>query len=199
MRIVKVENASIIKVLDTLQNGGIIVYPTETLYGIGVKYDLKEVLKKVYEIKKRPHEKAFPLIADLKHLELVAEFIPYVAQKLIEKYWPGPLTLLLPAKNNLPEEITRDGKVAVRMPGQSFALNLIQASTFPITATSANISGYKSADNIDDVLKYFKNEEIELIIDGGKLSGIPSTIVDVTVEPPEIIRKGAIQPDLSLH
>jgi len=85
------------------------------------------------------------------------------------------------------------------MPGQSFALNLIQASTFPITATSANISGYKSADNIDDVLKYFKNEEIELIIDGGKLSGIPSTIVDVTVEPPKIIRKGAIQPDLSLH
>lgn len=197
MKIVKTEEINIKEVLNLLENDGIIVYPTETLYGIGVRYDRERLLKKVFEIKKRPEEKSFPLIVNLKHLEMVAEFIPPLAQKLIEKYWPGPLTLLLPAKRNLPEQITKHGKVAVRMPGESFALKLILEAPFPITATSANISGYQAADCIETVIKYFKDSPIDLLIDGGKLPGIPSTIVDVTVTPPQIIRKGAVEPQLS--
>lgn len=199
MKIVKAEEINIIEVLEILENNGIIIYPTETLYGIGVKYDNRKLLKKVFEIKKRPVEKSFPLIVNLKHLELITEFIPSIAKKFIEKYWPGPLTLLLPAQKNLPKRITKDNKVAVRMPGESFALKLIQASQFPITATSANISGYPAADCIEAVMKYFENSSIELLIDGGKLPGIPSTIVDVTVEPPQLIRKGAIEIDLSFY
>lgn len=199
MKIVKAEQINIIEVLEILENNGIIIYPTETLYGIGVKYDNIMLLRKVFEIKKRPEEKSFPLIVNLGHLELITEFIPSIAKKFIEKYWPGPLTLLLPAKKNLPEGITKDNKVAVRMPGESFALKLIQASRFPITATSANISGHPAADSIEAVLKYFKNSPIDLLIDGGKLPGIPSTIVDVTVEPPQLIRKGAIEIDLSFY
>lgn len=195
MKIFKVEEARINEILDILNRGGIIIYPTETLYGIGAKYNLTESLKKIYEIKKRPEEKTFPLIVNRDNIFKVVKFIPSIAQDLIEKYWPGPLTLLLPAKNELPEEIVKDGKVAVRMPGKSFALELIEASEFPIISTSANISGQKPASSFDEVIKYFKDSPIDLFIDGGKLLGIPSTIVDTTVKPPKILRKGAI--DLS--
>lgn len=198
MNLLKADEVNIKEVLKILDHGGIIIYPTETLYGIGAKYNNRKALKKVFEIKKRPSEKSFPLIVDLKHLNLVAEYIPSVAKKLIEKYWPGPLTIILPARENLSQIIKKNGKVAVRMPGESFALKLIKESSFPITATSANISGYPAADCIETVLKYFK-EDIDLIIDGGKLPGIPSTIVDVTVQPPEILRQGIIKPDLSFY
>ncbi len=193
MKLIKVEAVNIEEVKNILEKGGIIIYPTETLYGIGAKYDDKKALKKIFEIKKRPSEKSFPLIIDLKHLELVAENIPDFAWELIEKYWPGPLTIILPAKAGLPKEITKNGTVAVRMPGESFALKLIKELPFPITATSANSSQMPPADCIEKVLEYFKDEEIELIIDGGKLFGIPSTIIDVTVNPPRMIREGAIK------
>lgn len=198
MKLLKVDETDITEVLEILEQGGIIVYPTETLYGIGVKYDNKKALKKVFEIKKRPLEKSFPLIVDLKHLELITDFIPPIAMKLIERYWPGPLTIVLPARKNLSRRIKKNGKVAVRMPGESFALKLIKSSPFPITATSANISSYPAADCIDTVLKYFK-EGIDLIIDGGKLPGMPSTIVDITVDPPKILRQGIIKIDLSFY
>ncbi|GAQ93988.1 L-threonylcarbamoyladenylate synthase [Thermodesulfovibrio aggregans] len=193
MKLADATKVNIKKVLEILENDGIIIYPTETLYGIGARFDSQIALKKIFEIKKRPKEKSFPLIVNLKNLNLVVESIPKEAQDLIEKFWPGPLTLLLPAKKNLPEEITKDGKVAVRMPGDSFALRLIKESSFPITATSANLSGLPPADCIDTVVEYFKETPVDLIIDGGKLPGIPSTIVDVTVKPPKVIRKGAIE------
>ena len=197
MELLKVNDVKIIDVIKILERDGIIIYPTETLYGIGVKYDNKKLLKKVFEIKNRPSEKTFPLIINLKHLDLLVSSIPPLAQKLIEKYWPGPLTLILPAKEGLPEEITSNKTVAVRMPGASFALDLIKNSPFPITATSANISGFPAASDIETVIKYFEKSDITLFIDGGKLRGIPSTIVDVSVTPPKIIRKGAIDIDLS--
>ncbi|MDI1472329.1 MAG: L-threonylcarbamoyladenylate synthase [Thermodesulfovibrio sp.] len=199
MKLLKTSDVKIVDVIKILERDGIIIYPTETLYGIGVKYDNKKLLKKVFEIKNRPSEKTFPLIINLNHLDLLVSSIPPLAQKLIEKYWPGPLTLILPAKDGLPEEITSNKTVAVRMPGESFALELIKNSPFPITATSANISGYPAASDIETVLKYFEKSDITLFIDGGSLQGIPSTIVDVTITPPKIIRKGAIDIDLSFY
>ncbi len=199
MKLLKTSDVKIVDVIKILERDGIIIYPTETLYGIGVKYDNKKLLKKVFEIKNRPSEKTFPLIINLNHLDLLVSSIPPLAQKLIEKYWPGPLTLILPAKDGLPEEITSNKTVAVRMPGESFALELIKNSPFPITATSANISGYPAAFDIETVLKYFEKSDITLFIDGGSLQGIPSTIVDVTITPPKIIRKGAIDIDLSFY
>ncbi len=192
MKLIKAEAVEIEEVRSILENGGIIIYPTETLYGIGAKYDDSNALKKIFEIKKRPSEKSFPLIIDLRHIEIVADKIPDVAWEFIKKYWPGPLTLILPAKKGLPEEITKNGTVAVRMPGESFALKLIKELPFPITATSANLSQMPAADCIEKVLEYFK-EEVDLIIDGGKLPGAPSTIIDVTVNPPRVLRVGAIK------
>ncbi|MCX7988060.1 MAG: L-threonylcarbamoyladenylate synthase [Thermodesulfovibrio sp.] len=199
MKLLKAHEISIDEVIRILQKDGIIIYPTETLYGIGVKYDNKYLLRKVFEIKKRPKEKVFPLIVNLSHLKLLVSNIPLIAEKLIEKYWPGPLTLILPAKDGLPEEIVLNKTVALRMPGESFALNLIKKSPFPITATSANISGHPAASDMETALKYFNLEEIDLFIDGGKLKGIPSTIIDVTIKPPKIIRKGALNIDLSSY
>ncbi len=200
MQVLKEELVNLLKIIDFLENDGILIYPTETLYGIGVKFDNRKQLKKIFELKKRPKEKVFPLIVNLNHLNLLITSLPSIAKKLIDQYWPGPLTLLLPAKTNLPPEIISDNKVAIRMPGVSFALNLIKLSPFPITATSANISGLPGASDVEEVIKYFQDsKENILVIDGGKLQGIPSTIIDVTIYPPKIIRQGAVNIDLSSY
>lgn len=200
MRLLKAKEVNFLEIIEFLERGGIIIYPTETLYGMGVKYNNRIQLKKIFEIKKRPAEKVFPLIVNLNHLDLLVVSIPLIAKKFIEQYWPGPLTLLLPAKDDLPVEITMNKKIAVRMPGESFALELIKKSPFPITATSANISGMLPASDIEEVIRYFKDLYNDLlIIDGGRLKGVPSTILDVTVSPPKIIRRGALNIDLSSY
>lgn len=198
MRLLKIQEVDFNYLVNFLEKGGVIIYPTETLYGIGVKYDNKSALKKVFELKKRPLERVFSLIVNLKHLEFLVTSIPPLAEKLIKKYWPGPLTLLLPAKDNLPDEITKNNKIALRMPGESFALDFIKVSPFPITATSANTSDAPAASDIKKVLEYFGDYNSKLlIIDGGTLLGIPSTIVDLTLNPPKVIRKGALDIELS--
>jgi L-threonylcarbamoyladenylate synthase len=184
--------------VDMLKKGGIVAYPTETFYGLGVKFDLEDSLKKLYKIKKRPEEKAMPLIIGNKDLlPVVTLSVNSMAVTLMEKFWPGPLTLIFPAKENLSDYITAGTrKVAVRIPGESFALNLAQSTTFPITATSANTSGTAPAQDAETVIRYF-GDKIDLLIDGGTTSGgLPSTIVDVTENKIKILRKGAIQKDL---
>ncbi len=126
-------------------------------------------------------------------LDLIASCITVSAEKLAEKFWPGPLTLLLPAKPDISEFITaKTGKIAVRIPGESFALDLARSLGFPITATSANISGMPPADNADDVIRYF-GDALDLIIDCGKTpGGKPSTIVDASGEKIRFLRAGAV-------
>lgn len=183
----------IAKSLSILKKGGIIAYPTETFYGLGAKYDLENALERLYEIKKRPIEKAMPLIiGDIEQLPLLTEEIKDTAKRLIKRFWPGPLTMVFNARANLSQYLVSDKKVAVRIPGESFALRLALASGFPITSTSANLSGMPPASNAEMVCRYFK-EEIDLIIDGGETKvGLPSTIIDVTGEEIKLIRKGAI-------
>jgi L-threonylcarbamoyladenylate synthase len=180
--------------ISILKNGGIIAYPTETFYGLGAKYDIDSALKRLYEIKQRPGEKAIPLIiGDIEQLSLLADSINASAKKLINRFWPGPLTILLHSRAGLSEYIVSENKVAVRIPGESFALKLAKASGFPITATSANISGMPPADSASLVFDYF-NDRIDLIVDDGKTKGgLPSTIVDATGGIIKIIRKGAVE------
>jgi L-threonylcarbamoyladenylate synthase len=190
---------SISKAIDVLQKGGIIAYPTETFYGLGVKFNMPDSLKRLYELKKRPNEKAMPVIIGKREqlTEIVSgewlKCIPSSAESLIEEFWPGPLTLLLPAKEGLSGYLTADtGKIAVRVPGESFALCLAKRAGFPITATSANLSGMSPAENAGMVMKYF-DESIDLLIDGGKTpGGLPSTIVDLSEGKINIVREGAI-------
>jgi len=183
----------LIESVSVLKKGGIIAYPTETFYGLGAKYDLENALERLYEIKKRPIEKAMPLIiGDIEQLHLLTEEIGNAAKRLIDKFWPGPLTMLFNARSNLSKYLVSENRIAVRMPGESFALKLVRASGFPITSTSANISGMPPANNAEMVIRYFK-EDIDLIIDGGETrGGLPSTIIDITEEKIRLIRRGAV-------
>jgi L-threonylcarbamoyladenylate synthase len=202
MLLIKINHKNLDQVLqsavDVLKNGGIIAYPTETFYGLGTRIDREDSLQKLYEIKQRPRDKAMPLIIGNKgQLSSIAADINSSAKTLMERFWPGPLTMLFPAKKHLSELITAGtDKVAVRIPGESFALHLAQSARFPFTATSANPSGMPPAQDAETVIRYF-GDKIELIIDCGPApGGLPSTIVDVTTEDTKILREGAVKKEL---
>jgi len=185
----------------TIKEGGLVAFPTETFYGIGARYDDGHVLKRLYELKKRPHDNAIPLIiGKVENLSLLTSLVTPFAAKLIERFWPGPLTLLFRALINISELITAGtGKIAVRVPGKSFALDLARAIGMPVTSTSANISGMPASDNPGDVARIL-GSGLDLLIDGGKTpGGKPSTIVDVTREKIEIVRQGVIADDKILR
>ncbi len=176
-----------------LKSGGIIAYPTETFYAIGVNAMDEGALKKLYKLKGRPQKKPLPvIIGDKKRLKTLIKRLSPQAEKLIKRFWPGPLTIVFEASLDIPELLTaKTGKIAVRIPGEKIALGLLKKAGFPITSTSANPSGKPPATRPEKVIKYFGNR-IVLLIDGGKTpGGKPSTIVDVT-GPMKILREGAV-------
>jgi L-threonylcarbamoyladenylate synthase len=180
--------------LRILERGGIVAYPTESYYALGVLATDEKALENLFLLKKRPAEKPLPLIVgDMETLLSVVKRVPGRAAELMERYWPGPLTIIFEAADNISDLLTAcTGRVAVRMPGESAALYLAREAGFPITATSANISSEPPADNIDAVLNYF-GDSIDLIIDGGGTpGGKPSTIVDATTGTLKILREGRI-------
>ncbi len=188
------ENEVIQKAVSILLNGGTVAYSTETIYGLGAKYDDEQAVKRLYELKNRPRAKAMPLIiGSVEQLAMLTQCVNDAAFDLISRFWPGPLTLIFRARDGLNSYITSDSKVAVRIPGESFALHLVRFAGFPITATSANISGKPPAHNADMVADYFP-EGLALIVDGGESQiALPSTIVDVTEKSPLVLREGAIK------
>jgi L-threonylcarbamoyladenylate synthase len=180
--------------VELLKNGGIIAYPTETFYGLGGKFDIDNASKRIYELKQRPQDKAMPLIIGERDLlSVIAVGISSSASALMDKFWPGPLTLIIPARDNVSDYITAGTHtVAVRVPGESFALHLAQTAHFPITATSANLSGFPPARDIETVLGYF-GDRIDLVIDAGPTpGGLPSTIVDTRGAAMKVMREGTI-------
>ena len=179
---------------EILKSRGIIAYPTESFYALGVLATDDYALKELFDLKQRPAEKPLPIIVgDLNLLLSIVRQIPPHARMLIEKFWPGPLTLIFEARENVPGLLTCcTGKVAVRIPGESIALDLARNLGFPLTSTSANPSGQRPAVETSQLIRYF-GDKIDLIIDGGRTpGGKPSTIVDVTVEPPKVLRTGMI-------
>lgn len=192
-------NEAINETISVLQKGGIVAYPTETFYALGVKFDMIGSLKRLYELKMRPKEKAMPVIIGSRELlsDIVSDKwlknIPMTAKSIMDRFWPGPLTLLFPAKEGLSEYLTANtGMIAARIPGKSFAFHLAERAGFPITATSANLSGMPPADNAEDVIGYF-GDSIDIVIDEGPTQGgLPSTIADVSESEVRIIREGVI-------
>ncbi|MEW6053955.1 MAG: L-threonylcarbamoyladenylate synthase [Nitrospirota bacterium] len=200
--VIKVTRQNIREVLlhavNLLEKGGIVAFPTETFYGLGVKFDNEEALKKLHDIKQRPKDKAIPLIiGDMALLDTIVASANQKAHLLMQRLWPGPLTFLLPARKTLSQLLTAGtGKIAVRMPGESFALRLAKAAGFAITATSANPSGSSPASDASAVLGYF-GDRIDLIIDAGPSpGGLPSTITEVTDTGIKVLREGVIRKEL---
>lgn len=179
---------------DVLNRGGTIAYPTESFYALGVSATDENAVKKLFDLKGRPPEKPLPLIvADTDVLLSVAQSIPDQAKILIERYWPGPLTIVFKVREGVSQLLTGGtGSVAVRVPGDSAALYIAKALRLPITATSANPSSLPPAETAEEVISYF-GERVDLIIDAGKSpGGKPSTIVDTTTMPLKILRYGSV-------
>ena len=185
----------IIKAADLLKQGEVVAFPTETVYGLGADAGNSQAVKKIFKAKGRPQDNPLIVhIGDKRKLEsIVKGEIPERAQKLIDAYWPGPLTLVLPKNKNIPDRTTAGlDTVAVRMPSHPVALALVNLSGIPLAAPSANSSGYPSPTRAEHVYHDLKSK-IPYIIDGGVCTvGVESTVVDIMNHPPQILRPGGI-------
>lgn len=181
------------RALSSLQAGGIVAFPTDTVYGVGSLAFDNTAIESIYTAKDRPIEKAIPiLIGDLSDLEKVGMNIPDMALRFAARFWPGPLTCVVPKQPTLPLAVSATSTVAVRIPNHPDALALLRAAG-PMAVTSANISGQPSPTTAQDVYAQL-NGRIPLILDGGTTpGGIPSTLVDCTGEQPIILREGPIK------
>jgi len=179
------EAAKIKKTASVLKKGGLVAFPTETVYGLGANLLDKRAIKKVYEIKERPRNKPLTIhVADTTIVEKMVGRIPLKAERLIDKYWPGPLTIILKDMSGK--------KIGFRMPDNKIASLLIKKAGVPVVAPSANISGNQPPTSAKEVLRDLDGK-IDIVIDGGKTKiGIESTVVDMTGRRPKILREGAI-------
>lgn len=177
-----------------IRRNGTVVFPTETVYGLGANALSDEAVAKIFAAKGRPSDN--PLIvhvSNMAQLDTIVEVIPETAKILIDKFWPGPLTLLFKKKRVISDMITGGlDTVAVRMPSSKIALKLIEACDLPVAAPSANISGKPSPTSAEHVIKDLEGR-VDAIIDGGDCEfGLESTVIDVLNETPMILRPGSI-------
>jgi L-threonylcarbamoyladenylate synthase len=185
-------NDTLPRALDVLKAGGLVAFPTDTVYGVGALAFEGKAIESIYAAKDRPIEKAIPiLIGGLDDLAKVAIDIPAAARKLASRFWPGPLTILVPKRADLPESVSATATIGVRVPDHETARALLQAAG-PMAVTSANISGAQSPVTAQEVFEQLGGR-IPLIIDGGRTpGGIPSTLVDCTAPELRILREGPI-------
>lgn len=189
-----VEQDKIAVIAQTLIQEGVIAYPTDTFYGLGANCFSKMSIHRIYQIKKRKQVKPLSVvISDLEMVEDIVTSIPPLFSVLSTKFWPGPLTLILKAGHQFPEEILGPGRtLGIRLPRLSWLREVVRKVGFPITATSANLSGEKEISDPRELIKVFGGK-VDLIVDGGKTQAIlPSTIVDLASVKPKIVREGAI-------
>jgi L-threonylcarbamoyladenylate synthase len=178
--------------LQILQAGGVIAFPTDTVYGLGCLVTLSSSIDRLFEIKERDTTKAIAvLIGDLDQLDQVTIRIGEKALRLAEKFWPGALTLVVPRNPKLPANLSPLPTIGVRMPNHAFARALLQRSG-PLATTSANISGQPNPVTAQDVLAQLA-DRVDLVLDGGSCpGGIPSTVVDCTANELRLLREGAL-------
>jgi len=172
---------------ELLAGGAIVAFPTDTVYGVGIAASRPDRLPALFELKRRPPEKGIPiLVADATQARDGGWVVDELAQRLADRFWPGPLTLVLPSSKGATQ--------AFRAPDHSVAMELIRASG-PLLATSANISGEPETFGADEVLIAFATQQDELaaVVDGGYVpGGIASTVLDLSTRPPRVLRAGPI-------
>lgn len=178
--------------LDILKDGGLVAFPTDTVYGVGALVFDGKAIESIYTAKNRPIEKAIPvLIADADDMDKVGMDIPDIARRIAARFFPGPLTCIIPKQPTLPSAVSATATVGVRAPDHEVARSLLRAAG-PMAVTSANISGQPSPSTAEEVFAQL-NGRIPLIIDGGKTpGGVPSTVVDCASDEIKILREGPI-------
>ena len=179
---------------DLLRAGEVVALPTETVYGLAANARDEKAVAKIFRIKNRPANN--PIIVHIASIEMAKRCVlawPNPAEKLARAFWPGPLTLVLPCARGIPGMVTAGGRtVGVRWPGHPFIQAVIRECGFPLAAPSANLSGRVSPTNAEHVRKQL-GDKISLIVDGGQSQiGIESTVLDLTVSPPQVLRPGMI-------
>jgi len=188
------ETSVLARIIDILKSGDVIAYPTETFYGLGADAFNPAGVDRIFDIKGRDQRNPIPLIIGKIEMlgKLVVE-IPGNATRLIEKFWPGPLTLVFSAADSINPALTGGtGKIGVRLSSHPLARKLSEGISGPLTATSANLSGAGECVSAGEVIRGL-NERISMVVDGGETpGGKGSTVIDITVDPPKIFRHGAV-------
>jgi L-threonylcarbamoyladenylate synthase len=178
---------------EVISSGGVIAYPTDTFYGLGVDPRNSTAVKKLFQIKgRREDQPILLLIPDRASVRLWATEITPMADQLMKRFWPGPLTLVFKAKKHvLPELTAGTGAIGLRLPGNDLTRQLLAYLGTALTGTSANFSGERNIETAEEVPETF-GDGVDLVLDGGRTAGgKPSTVVDVRTDPPNIIREGA--------
>jgi len=192
-RVLEAEDPGAIEAaLAVLSRGGLVAFPTDTVYGVGALAFDSSAVERVFAAKGRDVAKALPiLLADAESASRVAEPLPDEARKLAKAFWPGPLTLVVRKLACVPEAVSQGNTIGLRVPDHPVAIALLRASG-PLAATSANPSGGPNPLSADEVVSGL-GDKIDLVLDGGKTpGGRPSTVVDCTVEPPVLVREGPV-------
>lgn len=178
-----------------LRDGGLVAFPTDTVYGVGALVFMERAVERLFAAKIRDRSKAIPvLLSGVRDLNRIAKHVPPVAWQLAGAFWPGELSLVLEKSARVPDVVTAGGPtVAVRVPDHPLALALIERAGSPLATTSANLSGQPSAVTADEV-EASLGDAVDLILDGGPCpGGVASTVLDLTVQPPRIVRPGPIR------
>lgn len=184
---------AILEAARLLQAGQLLAFPTDTLYGVGAAVTDEDAIRRLFEVKERPLDKGIPiLLAGAGDVDQVAGDIPDLARDLMTRFWPGPLTIIVPRRAGLPSVLAPGDSVAVRAPDHELARAFISAAGGAVAATSANLSGQPPALDASQAMEALGGR-IAAVLDGGRVHvGQASTIVDCTVIPPRIIRQGPI-------
>ncbi|MCX2726440.1 L-threonylcarbamoyladenylate synthase [Thermomicrobium sp. 4228-Ro] len=199
MRVIAAHDAiAIDEAARVLREGGLVVFPTDTVYGVGAAVDRPDAVARLYVAKGRPLDRPIPvLIADLDQLERLASEVNEAVWRLARRFWPGALTVVVPAQPWLPVEIVRDtGAVGLRMPDHPVALAIIRAAGGAVATTSANRSGEREACTVEEAIAAL-GEAVDLYVDGGRTpGGIPSTVVALEGGKICVLRRGVLDPAL---
>ncbi len=182
------------KAADIVTKGDVISFPTRCLYGLAADAFNTNAVRNIYRIKQRPYEKPIlVLVKNREHVDQLVTSVPASAEIIIKKFWPGNVTLIFNARTTLPSILTSGtGKIGIRMPAHKVAMALCQAVKNPITGTSANLSGHAGCSQVSD-FKHEIMQNLALVLDAGPLKGgIGSTIIDVTMDPPQVLREGKV-------
>lgn len=188
----------VLEAINTLEKGGVVVYPTDTLYGLGVNALDSWAVEKIFKIKKRGLSKPLPIIVrDVEWVKELAYIDPW-HKKIFKKIWPGRVTAVLSKREIIPDVVTANNPtIGIRVPSYPFIDFLLKKYGYPLTSTSANISGQEPTNNIHDIIQLFAKESIrpDLVIDAGILPPPqPDTVLDLTSRQPKILRVGPSKP-----
>jgi len=193
----RIQSSTMKRVVEVVKKGGVIVYPTDTIYGLGCDAFRRKSVERIFKIKKRSLKN--PTLVLVNNRDMLNELVKDVsdcAMILMKRFWPGPLTIVFRARKKInPLLVSHDGKIAIRIPDNKFCLKLIDECKTPIVSTSANISGSDVITTFGKLKEVFQ-KKVDLMVDGGDLKSIlPSTIVDVCEEKPVVLREGVISRD----